>query len=82
MNSEQSVTTKCWTVNENEKYAFLSLLICRLLFNDGEEWRNQRRFVLKVLKDFGFGRKSLEGVLVEEADRMADFFRFGLEMNI
>ena len=50
-------------------------LFLRLLFNDGEDWRNQRRFVLKVLKDFGFGRKSLEGVLIEEADRMADFFR-------
>jgi hypothetical protein len=47
------------------------------MFNDGEEWRNQRRFVLKVLKDFGFGRKGLEGVLLEEADRMGDFFRSG-----
>ena len=47
----------------------------RLIFNDGEEWKNQRRFILKTLKDFGFGKKSLEGVLVEEADKLADFFR-------
>jgi len=46
-----------------------------LLFNDGESWKNQRRFILKTLKDFGFGKKSLEGVLVEEADKMGEFFR-------
>lgn len=46
-----------------------------LLFNDGEEWRNQRRFVLKTLKDFGFGKKGLEHVLVEEADKIGDLFR-------
>jgi len=46
-----------------------------LIFNDGEEWKNQRRFILKTLKDFGFGKKGLEGVLVEEADKLAEFFR-------
>ena len=30
---------------------------------------------MKTLKDFGFGKKGLEGVLVEEADRMAEYFR-------
>ena len=47
----------------------------RLIFNDGEGWKSQRRFALKTLKDFGFGKKGLEGVLVEEADRMGDYFR-------
>ncbi|XP_023347441.1 methyl farnesoate epoxidase, partial [Eurytemora carolleeae] len=46
-----------------------------LLFNDGEAWKTQRRFVLKTLKDFGFGKKGLEGVLVEEADKIGDLFR-------
>ena len=46
-----------------------------LIFNDGEGWKSQRRYTLKTLKDFGFGKKSLEGVLIEEADRMGDYFR-------
>ena len=45
------------------------------MFNDEEGWKAQRRYVLKTLKDFGFGRKGLEGVLVEEADRMGEYFR-------
>ena len=49
--------------------------LVRLIFNDGEGWKSQRRFALKTLKDFGFGKKGLEGVLVEEADRMGDYFR-------
>jgi len=44
------------------------------LFNDGASWKSHRRFSLKSLKDFGFGKKSLESVLVEEADRMVEFF--------
>ena len=46
-----------------------------LLFNDGQGWKSQRRYALKTLKDFGFGKKGLEGVLVEEADRMGEYFR-------
>ena len=45
------------------------------MFNDEEGWKAQRRYVLKTLKDFGFGKKGLEGVLVEEADRMGEYFR-------
>ena len=52
-----------------------SNIVFRMLFNDGEGWKNQRRFILKTLKDFGFGKKSLEGVLVEEADNIGEFFR-------
>ncbi|TRY78879.1 hypothetical protein TCAL_12652 [Tigriopus californicus] len=34
----------------------------------GQPWVEQRRFGLKNLKDFGFGRKSLDLVIQEEAD--------------
>ena len=54
---------------------FTEKRLVRMLFNDGEEWKTQRRFILKTLKDFGFGKKSLEGVLVEEADNIGEFFR-------
>ena len=58
-----------------ENVIIIDLLPLRLMFNDEEGWKAQRRYVLKTLKDFGFGKKGLEGVLVEEADRMGDYFR-------
>lgn len=45
-----------------------------LMFNEGPSWKSHRRFTLKTLRDFGFGKSSLESVLVEEADRMGDYF--------
>ena len=30
---------------------------------------------MKTLKDFGFGKMGLENVLIEEADRIGDYFR-------
>ena len=45
-----------------------------LLFNDGSSWKSHRRFSLKSLRDLGFGKSSLEHVLVEEADRMGEYF--------
>nr|AKH03504.1 cytochrome P450 3037B1 [Paracyclopina nana] len=45
-----------------------------LMFADGNSWKSHRRFSLKTLRDFGFGKSSLESVLIEEADRMGEFF--------
>ena len=33
---------------------------------DGEFWRVQRRFTLRLLRDWGFGKTSLEGLMHEE----------------
>ena len=49
-----------------------------ILFNDGASWRAHRRFTLKTLKEMGFGKNTLETTLIEEADRIGDFF---LEKN-
>ena len=46
-----------------------------LLFNDGQGWKAQRRYALNTLKDCGCGKKGREGVLIEEADRMGEYFR-------
>ena len=37
---------------------------------DGQRWLEHRRFALKHLKDFGFGKVGLEGVIQEEADEI------------
>jgi len=39
-----------------------------IISTDGHEWSEQRRFALKHLKDFGFGKVGLHGVIQEEVD--------------
>ena len=37
------------------------------ILNDGASWHIQRRFILKNLKDLGFGKRSSEAIIQEEA---------------
>nr|Q8CIM7.1 RecName: Full=Cytochrome P450 2D26; AltName: Full=CYPIID26 [Mus musculus]AAH23241.1 Cytochrome P450, family 2, subfamily d, polypeptide 26 [Mus musculus] len=40
----------------------------------GPEWREQRRFSVSTLRDFGLGKKSLEQWVTEEAGHLCDAF--------
>ncbi|XP_021039115.1 cytochrome P450 2D26 [Mus caroli] len=40
----------------------------------GPEWREQRRFSVSTLRDFGLGKKSLEQWVMEEAGHLCDAF--------
>lgn len=42
---------------------------------DGNLWVEQRRFVLKHLRDFGFGRKSMAMIIEEEAMSLVKHFK-------
>jgi cytochrome P450 len=61
-----------------------------IIFTRGKAWTDQRRFTLKVLKDFGFGKSSMEDTLVEEVDKFCKQIKKsigiavnpGLKMNI
>ena len=43
-----------------------------IIFTSGSQHTTQRRFGLKTLKDFGFGRKSIENSIHFEVDEMLD----------
>jgi len=43
-----------------------------ILFSSGEEWREQRRFALKNLRDFGFGKSSMEDMIKGEAHKLIE----------
>ena len=41
-----------------------------IITSDGQRWQETRRFTLKHLKDFGFGKEGLEGVIQAEAEEI------------
>ena len=44
----------------------------KLACSEGEEWKEQRRFTLRVLKDFGLGKSSMESLIQEEVEAFND----------
>ncbi|KAM4738448.1 cytochrome P450 2J6-like [Anableps anableps] len=46
-----------------------------VIFSNGNIWKQQRRFALSTLKDFGCGKKSLEPVIQDEFIHCAQEFR-------
>ncbi|XP_023347481.1 cytochrome P450 2C15 [Eurytemora carolleeae] len=44
-----------------------------ILFSSGPAWREQRRFALKNLKDFGFGKSSMEEMIQHEALKLCTY---------
>ncbi|GLH01594.1 Methyl farnesoate epoxidase [Gryllus bimaculatus] len=43
-----------------------------IIFADGEEWQEQRRFAVHQLKDFGLGKSSMEGIIMEEVTELLE----------
>lgn len=39
-------------------------------FTDGPFWMEQRRFSLRNLRDFGFGKRSLDVIILDEAEEL------------
>jgi len=45
------------------------------LFSFGRVWKEQRRFALKNLKDLGFGRMSMEGLINTELNKLVNLLK-------
>ena len=37
-----------------------------IVFTHGKQWTEQRRFALKTLRDFGFGKSAMENIILDE----------------
>ena len=43
-----------------------------IIFNEGSTWVEHRRFSLRHLRDLGFGKQSMEGVVLHEIEELAE----------
>lgn len=46
-----------------------------IVFSHGENWRQQRKFAMKTLKDFGIGKSSTQTIINEEVVKLVDELR-------
>ncbi|CAL8148701.1 unnamed protein product [Orchesella dallaii] len=49
---------------------------------EGKPWEAQRRFVLRTLRDFGFAKRSMEGMILEEVSSFLDWMESKQEAPI
>ena len=42
---------------------------------DGEVWQEQRRFTLRHLRDFGFGKNRMEALIMEEVNEFISWLK-------
>jgi hypothetical protein len=55
------------------------MTVIGVLLTDEEFWQEQRRFVLRHLKEFGFGRRTMAELVEEEARQLVQAFQKRLQ---
>jgi hypothetical protein len=53
-----------------------------IIFSTGDTWMEQRRFTLKNLRDFGFGKGSMENLIKDEVVELVQSFRKELNQPV
>lgn len=43
-----------------------------IVFTAGSQWSEQRRFALRTMRDFGFGKKVMDSVILEEVEKLSN----------
>ena len=55
------------------------MIVAGVLLTDEEFWQDQRRFVLRHLREFGFGRRTMADLVEQEAGQLVKAFQQKLE---
>lgn len=56
-------------------FNFHTYHLCKgIVAAEGQQWSEQRRFALRHLRDFGFGKKSMEGCIQDDATDLINGF--------
>ncbi len=45
-----------------------------IIIGEGTHWEQQRRFTLRTLRDLGFAKTAMEGIILEEVNALTKFF--------
>lgn len=53
----------------------MNLWLSGILFTNGDQWREMRRFALGTLKDFGMGKRVMEEKIIEECQYLIEEFK-------
>ena len=63
----------------NHRERGLLLTVAGVLLTDEGFWQDQRRFVLRHLREFGFGRRTMAELVEEEAEQLVKAFQQKLD---
>ncbi|CAL8110152.1 unnamed protein product [Orchesella dallaii] len=53
-----------------------------ILNTNGAAWEEQRRWVLRKLRDYGFGKTSMEGVIQDEVSEVVEYFKANIQTPV
>ncbi len=57
-------------LSENQIQLIINIIFLGVIFSHGPYWRELRRFLLRNLRDFGFGKSSMEDQFLEEVAKL------------
>lgn len=53
-----------------------------IITGEGPHWEQQRRFTLRTLRDLGFAKTAMEGIILEEVNTMITFLEKNADKSI